>query len=438
MARKHWPKCYALLLAEIISSSLVTGILLVINPSTILKFATYIVVWAITYVVWWHTNRLSRTRKNKVGFVISISTCEESEHKKIMEDFVTTLHGLLKGGSTGSTFQLIKIPEHIAEKILDLDSAQELRIRCNAHFMIYGRVRLRTISGRQEHMLDLEGIVAHKPLPKVLHDKLAGEFAELLPRHVRFATENDVFSFTFTSEWVNCVAKYVIGIAAACSGDLDYAEKLQKDVEHLLDGQNQTFPIFAKLKQRVPQRIAEINHAHAQIAFNRWERTRDPAEIGEMGRHLDKIPSSYASEYDVLVLRSIFLFLQHKDVKEAIVVLKKCKRVSDGTWQYNLGFLYAYDGDLKRAIQRYHNAINQPIEPRVIGQIEEFICWVLQREPQKYQLHYCLGFINWKIKEDKAQAIKDLETFLSVGNEKEFSVERELARKWISEIQESI
>jgi len=81
--------------------------------------------------------------------------------------------------------------------------------------------------------------------------------------------------------------------------------------------------------------------------------------------------------------------------------------------------------------------MNLPVDPAIPAQIEEFMCWLLEEEPQKYQLHYCLGFINWKIKGDKAQAIKDFEIFLSRGNKQEFTIERELARIWISEIQNS-
>jgi hypothetical protein len=118
-----------------------------------------------------------------------------------------------------------------------------------------------------------------------------------------------------------------------------------------------------------------------------------------------------------------------------MAALKKCKKISDGVWLYDLGFLNAYSGDLKKAIQQYRNAMTLPIEPPVIAEIEEFICWVLDVEPHKYQLHYCLGFLNWKIKEDKLQAIMDFKTFLSLGRKEEFPFERELARQWISEIQ---
>src|SRR4030042_5551616 len=130
LARKHWPKYYALLLAEILSSVLATGILVVVNPEITAKLITYFIVWGITYIIWWYTNRLPKTKKGKVGFLISITTGEESERKKIMEDFVTTLHELLKGGTSGQPFQLIKAPEHVAERIVDIDDAERLRHKC--------------------------------------------------------------------------------------------------------------------------------------------------------------------------------------------------------------------------------------------------------------------------------------------------------------------
>ena len=95
LARKHWPTRYALLLAEILSLVLTTAILYVIDPDIAIKLIAYSVVCGITYFVWWHSNRLPRTQKGKLGFVISISTGDEDERKKIMEDFVITLQELL-------------------------------------------------------------------------------------------------------------------------------------------------------------------------------------------------------------------------------------------------------------------------------------------------------------------------------------------------------
>ncbi len=438
LARKHWPTRFGLLLAEIFAVTLITSVIAVIVPTPLVAVILYTAGLIIAYLTWKMTNRIQKARKDKVGFIISISTDGIEEQKKIKEDFILTLHELLKAGPSGQSFQIINIPQHIAENIVDQEQAQKLRIKCRAHFIIYGRVRLRPIGGKNEHILHLEGIVSHTPLPKPISDKLAKEFTELFPRRIRIASENDVLSFAFTSEWINCVARYIIGIAAACSGELDYAEKLQNDVERILASKDQKFPIFAILKQRIPIRLGEIYFARALSACERWSHNREPNEIEEVGRNLNKIPASYASStYGVILLRSIFMFVHYRDVKGAIAILKKCKGISNAIWHYNLAFLYAHTGDLKKAVQRYRSGMNLPVDPSDFAQIEEFIIWVIEQEPIKYQLYYCLGFINLEIKGDHKQAKIDLEKFLSHGTEHEFAEERIIARKWISEIKES-
>ena len=45
-------------------------------------------------------------------------------------------------------------------------------------------------------------------------------------------------------------------------------------------------------------------------------------------------------------------------------------------------------------------------------QCEEFIQVALETEPEKVQLHYCSGLINYHAKKDSAGAIRDFTTFL--------------------------
>jgi len=399
-AEKHWHRPAGLVAAAAFLILLLTGVFALVKPSSIICAIAYVLSAVLVVTGWRWSNRLPRTKKGKVGFVVSIYADEEAERVKIKEDFIRTLHELLKEGPSGQSFQVITLPNHVAEDVVDQDDAQQLRVTCRARFVIYGRVRLRTIDGSQQHVLHLEGLVAHKPVAQPIAESLPREFAELLPRRVRIATENDVFSFAFTSEWLNCVARYIIGIAAACSGDLDYAEQLQTEVHGLLSGKDQAFSVFATLKQRVPVRLAEIRHARARKAYNKWRRSRDPADMDTMARHLDSVPSSGPNQYGVLLFKSICLFVRNRDVKGAMDVLKKCRGQTEATWLYNLAFLHAYAGDLKGAIRRYRNAMKLRVGDRTVVEVEEFMCWLLEEEPEKYQLYYCLGFLNWKAKGD--------------------------------------
>jgi hypothetical protein len=100
-----------------------------------------------------------------------------------------------------------------------------------------------------------------------------------------------------------------------------------------------------------------------------------------------------------------------------------------------MAFLLAYTENLKLAIKHYKKASNYDVLPETITQVEDFICWILKNEPEKYQFFYCLGFFNWKVKGDKIQARKDFTEFINKCPDNHFTKEIELSRKWIKELE---
>lgn len=388
------------------------------------------------YICWWSSNRPARTPKNKIGFVVCISCAADDEGAKIREDFVIPLRQLIKSGKTGRLFYFIEPPNRISANIIDYDAAQALRIKCKAHFMLWGRVRLRTLNGKENHVIDLNGLVTHKPIPEVIGKAFANEFGELLPSKIVIPQENDLLSFQFTSEWAEVVARYIIGIAAAVSGDFNNAESLYTEALERLSERSSNFPVYNKLKQRIPIRISELYENKARQAYTQWAKTHDPSYMDEVGKHLGRIVPNRMEHLPMPFLRAIYAFVHDEDVDAAIAILEKHKKRSDGLWRYNLAFLFAYKGDLGTAFRHYRKAVLCDIEADALSQIEEFICWVVDRHPDKYQLKYCLGYLNWKVKGDRITAIKDFQDFLYGGNPSEFAKEREIAVKWIKVLSE--
>ncbi len=285
------------------------------------------------------------------------TTCsDEKELSIIVEDFISPLRQLVKSGKAGDSFYFVEMPQYFSKQVIDADSANEMRVRCKAHFMIYGRVRRRVINEKENHIVELEGAVAHQPISDQVSDKLAAEFTELLPRNVHIPTENDLFSFQFTSEWAEIVARYIIGVAASCSGDIKYAEVLYLDVLSRLQNKDHDFPIYRKLKERVPHRLTELYEAMASSCFSKWTETHDSSYLAEVEIWLDKINPVFKDRKSALNLRAITLFLTNRSVDEAIKVLKKAKENGNQIWQCNMAFLYAYKGNLKKAIQHYRHA----------------------------------------------------------------------------------
>jgi len=438
LAQRHWHKPIGLIFT--VAAAILFEILLLnsIKASGFTAIIVYSITAIFSIIVWFYSNRLPKTPYGKVGFVVCIQCPNEEEEKVIREDFVTTLRKLLKGGTLGHTFHFIEIPKHISQSINDIDDAYTLKSKTKSHFLIFGRVRLRVLGGNECHIIELDGIVSHKPLAKEISDQIAKEFGELFPRRLQISRENDLLSLNFTSDWTECVAKYIIGIASACSSDINYAENLYRDVEKKLEGIKTDFPIFAKLKERLPIRFSEIYIARSKANLTAWRKNKDKEAFSQFVFNLNKISDALANNYDVLLLRSIEAFLDGRRIKDAIEHTIKCKRYDDPIWHFNLAFLRAYENDLKRSIRQYRICANYDVTPVTLSEVEDFIVWILEEEPNKYQYHYCLGFFNWKIKGDMQQAVNDFEEFLKRGNQDEFAKERDLAQSWISEIKKQI
>jgi len=438
LAQRHWHKPVGLIFTVAAAILFENFILKSVKAPGIYLIIVYSITAIISIVVWFYSNRIPKTPKGKVGFVVCIQCPNEEEEKIIREDFVKTLRKLLKGGKLGRTFHFIEIPKHISQSINDIDDAYTLRSRTKSHFLIFGRVRLRVLGGKECHIIELDGIVSPKPLAKEISDKLAKEFGELFPRQLQISTENDLLSLNFTSDWTECVAKYIIGIASACSSDINYAENLYSDVENKLKAIKTDFPIFAKLKERLPMRFSELYIARSRAYLKAWLKNKDKESFSQFTLNLSKISNNLDDSYDVLLLRSIEAFLDGRRIKDAIDYTKKCSRYDDPIWHFNLAFLRAYENDLKKSNRQYRICENYDVSPVTLSEVEDFMVWVLEEEPDKYQYHYCLGFFNWKIKGDLLQSVKDFKKFLSSVKRGEFSKEKDLAQTWISEIEKQI
>jgi hypothetical protein len=438
LAQQNWQKIIGLVCTIAAAFIIETVILVSTKTSGIPAIIVYSITAISVIIIWFYSKRIPKIPKGKVGFVVCIQYSNKIEEQTIREDFIKTLRRLLMSGPVGQTFHFLEMPQHISESINDIYDAHALRSKTRSHFLIFGRVRLRNLGGQDHHVFELDGIVAHKPLEHKISAQLSSEFGELFPRRLHISTENDLLSLNFTSEWTECVAKYIIGIASSCSLDLDYAEHLYRDVQSKLSAIQTDFPIFAKLKQRLPIRFSEIYIARSKICIKHWQKTKDQTALSPLASNLSKISPLLADNYQVLLLRGIEAFLNGRRIRDAIEYTKKCSLYDDPVWHLNLAFLRAYQKNLVKSIKQYRICTNYDLSPITLAEVEDFIVWILKEEPEKYQYYYCLGFFNWKIKEDLHRAVDDFEEFLKHVKEEEFIKEREQANEWIVEIKEEI
>lgn len=430
---KKWYEISGLVIAIVVCTIVAEGLLVAGNATWWINLTVVALLNAILGLVWWVSRKAPKTPKGRIGFLVSVTASDDAESQRLREDFLVPLQKLIKSGNTGKAFHFMRLPGHLAEKIVDQDDAQRARIRSRAHFILYGHVKRRTIGGKEHHVIELDGIVTHREVPDEVSKKLAQEFSELLPRRVNIPTENDLLAFRFTSEWAELVAKYIIGIASALSGDLAYAKELYLDALDRLNAQNKSFPVYQKLSVRLPIRISEIYETYARLELSSWTEDHDAAHIQAMSEYLTKATGPNTTS--LITTKAISVFLSKRNSDEAIALLKQIHDENDALWHYNMAFLQGYKGNLKSASRHYNQASLWPIEPVSLAQIEDFICWTLEQEPKKYHLYFCLGLFNWKAKGDFAQARMDFERFLAEGQTRDYPKERQLATEWIERLQ---
>jgi tetratricopeptide (TPR) repeat protein len=405
----------------------------------LLQYAVMGVVAVSIFVIWYKNRKLPRTRKGHVGFVVAISTETEQHRTKIEQDFVLALNDLIQKGNLPYRFHFFELPEHHSVKINDVEEARKYLHRTRSRFMVFGRAKVRHLMGEDRHVLILNGIVAHKEVPIEVSKQFAAEFSELFPRKLQLSMENDLFLFEVTSELVNLVARYIMGIASLLSIDVNYAESVFEDLKSRIEKLQTNVPAIVKIRQRVPFRLTEVYSAQVRLRYNAWKKTKNLTFVKDMETYLDKLAAVSPSDYSARLMRSIWLFLVRRDIASAIGELRKCRDVRDPIWQFNLAFLHAYKGDMKMATRHYNAAFRfKEFDQEVIFDIEEFISWVADLESDKVQLYYCLGLINYHAKGDKVRAMQDFKKFLDVVPAASYEIQRSRASKYVDDIMKGV
>lgn len=401
----------------------------------LLNIAVYAVIVIIVFVAWHFFSRAPRARKNRIGIVLAISAETEEQRIRIQKDFVDALKTSLESSRDILRFDFITLPRWHAEKITDLDRATEYTRKCRAHLLIYGTAKVRPLNKKESHVLSLRQLIIHRPIRKESSKEFAQEMSDVFSGRLNIDRENDLIGLELASTWLAEAAKYFIGVAAFISGDLN----LSKDVlEELRNSKNlaklKGIPGVAKLRRLIPRRLADIYSARANHAHQKWRNTRSIGDLNDANANADEYNRILPDTYQYRLARALWLFVAKHDVVGAINLLGSCRGESDAVWRYSLAFLYAYQGRLDDSERQYKKAFTRPCEQSIFFEVEEFIEWVLGQEPDKFQLHYCIGLINLIAKGDRERAARDFEAFVAHPSAATYPAAFEQAKLYIQEI----
>jgi hypothetical protein len=233
------------------------------------------------------------------------------------------------------------------------------------------------------------------------------------------------------------VARYVIGTAAALSNDFRYAEELLADAEVKLT----QFVKYAEgvplsvLLDRVRGRLRDLYAEWSARYLRRYTLTRNDEVLRDAERCVDKLLLYDPNNYGGQLAGAMCAFVLRQDLATASKRIEACRGISDAAWMYRDAFLTAYKGELQEAYRIYHNAFRSPLEDHTVPvQCEEFIQIVLDREPDRYWLYFCLALINYRAKRDLAAARTDLQMFLERASASAYPIQVKAAQRWLEEI----
>lgn len=386
--------------------------------------------------LWYWIKRLwpPQPPRGKVGFGLAIMVEDEPQRKKLAADFIYCLRSQLAEVPVSPSFALVEAPQYIAARVQTTEAAKKLIGSMKCRILIYGRTRVRSINRVETNVLELRIVVAHKGIAQQVSDVFAKEIAELfLPPKLQTPTDNDVFIFEITAQWVNFATQYFIAAASFLSREYQYAVSVLENLETQLKSSTINLNQIAELKRRVPAGLARIHIAQARILYQNWRKNREATHLVKMKSHLDEVKKRIPDDYALLLLKAIHAFVIEKNLRRASDAINRCKQVKEPTWRYSKAFLDAYKGKMNDAERTYRAAFKLEGQAETYLEVEEFLDWMVHEEPDKVQLHYCLGLVNHHLKGDRERAREDFNRFLDSTSENQFPEQRAKAREYLDE-----
>ncbi len=376
-----------------------------------------------------------KNKKGKIGIVIALKAENKEEANRIENDIVAEIREYLNKSGLGNKFYIITYPKRLSEKIHDDQTGYNFLVRSRAHFILYGSLKRRGSQNTKHYVFKLNGVVRHLPIPVVASQNIAHDFAQVLPTRASFPEGEEMLNFELTQQRISYVIKYIISLASYVSGDYDLSYKLIHELRAEIDQITQSdIPVVEELRKKIPRRALEIMHALMFKYYYQFSILRDWQYVQKVKPIVDEIQELDPEDYSAHLMSSIYKF-KYIGVDDAIQELVGNMSSKDSTWCYSLGFLYAFKGDADRAWENYRRATNGISDSNVVNDTEIFISEVIDEHPDKAQLLYYRGLINYKAKPDYESANKDFRVFLEHVGSNNFPDLRLHAERYLSEIQ---
>lgn len=377
-------------------------------------------VYLILFILWlffWLYNRLHlpKVKKGMVGVVIAIYSENESERKKLKNDFISALKKDLRQENLLNFADVIFLQNHYCKKLV-IDSSddpnaylEDLTKKMRAHFFVWGNIKKRSDGDEGEkYFISFQGYVVHKPISKNLSNQISIDFSRVLPKEINFLENRSFRGFETSAALVSLAAKYVIGLAAFVSHDPIMALKLHVGLK---DKFNELRPLpvhLQHIRNRIPILISD-----EYLWISRWYHSKK--DIPNLKNNLNKSILENSNNYAAWLFKAIVDFSIDENPDEALSSVKMAQRYAKGTFEYvySEAFLYFWKGNYASALKMCQKIKNQSYinESLTVKEVREFNLNLLEKNPNKIQIYFFMGYLSYFKDNNLALAFSDFEKF---------------------------
>jgi tetratricopeptide (TPR) repeat protein len=411
------------------------------------RTVTYFIVCLAWFFYWlYKRNYLPKNKKGYVGIIICIETENDKQKSRLKNDFVKRIRSLISQKNLKNKISIVLLSNYQSEyaiKVLEeyvnnkqnkaaVQEWQKIRKRTQGHFFIYGGIKERQ-DGENRYYLDLEAIVTHAPVQFPAQKQIVQDFLSVWYKQISFQEKIEFKGFLFAADAIFIAVQYVVGIAALVSGDIFLALELHAGLDN--DSYFSRFsplpPNLLNVKKKLKILLAEENFLVAK-SFSQQENFSEAEKY--MERSLSIEPS-----YGAFLLKSIIEFSHKGDPEESLKCVYRAKDLakSDGTWQYNEGFLLMYMEKFDDALKIYGKIIDASYitEENTLVEIYKFNEDFLKKHPEKIQSYFIIGFFKYKKELNYPDALEYLEKFiLQSTSQDKYCILRKEAEKYQVEL----
>ncbi|WP_319478435.1 hypothetical protein [Marispirochaeta aestuarii] len=396
---------------------------------------TLLIDLSLTFL-WLFYRRLPRVKGKEIGIIFAIANDTEYIKDKIKKDFIEQVLEQIR--KIGLDIKIHVLSEYHTEKLLRNHSLLlRYHRKTNARFILVGKARVRVHKKKDAYAIELNESVMHGNINNELRRELIEDMLSIFPRISMINLEEEFTGFQLTSNIFSFGSLYIIGLSLLYSNRIKEAYEIHRRVLFYPITVAQKFlsARIDKIKNSTKQIIIEEIRLQVYEEYNKDDRI----DFKKIGSLISEAECLNHENYNLFTLQAIYYF-KVKDLEKSFAALHKASRVSDGdyTWIYSEAFLYGYVGELDKAYTCYKKGFRHNAVKNVHIQCEDFILDVLEEEPEKYQLNYCLGLLYYFHHNDFVLAKERFEKFIEQGMKSgEYDRYIEFARNYIEEIESS-